>query len=610
MSKKLAVWISILVTIVLVFSTGVYYSQSEKVILSEIQKRAAELLRADKRTVSDFLSHINSVTYGLYVNPINSEFIFNNVGQQQVESLFMDYCANLKDVQAIRLVDKNGLIKVFMRECENLSGMPSYEPINIISKDFIQDAATLKQPETLYSKFERGFLPDAVSFCPSMIRTVTPYFDKEGVNAGYLVVNFWGERLGEVANRINTSEGHAFIVEKNKLNPERHGIFLFHRNKSYEFANQMKHNHRVQTVYGEDVFNEMVSGLSGIIRLPNGDFLAYTTVYPYDGTDISWKISTIMDANYAFRNLKALKTSFIIILSLSVFLAVLTSFIFAARFLKPLDGLIKALESYGKGELDYQLEGNYSDELGEITEKIKEMAKSLRAFIQERESAQKKMELADRLASLSILSAGVSHELSTPLNSILLAANLLKKEYGDTLEVEAVKTQAERCVEIIASMKRLILKPSEKDFNEKINLKNAVEEIIRFMRVGKGIVIETELEEAYIEGSRSLISQAILNIAINAVDAVYPEGKVVFRLFVKDKKVIFEAEDSGEGIEPEKLEKIFDPFFTTKSPDKGTGLGLSITHRIVTEHGGRINVFSKISSGTTVRCEFNESCNS
>ncbi|MCD8491258.1 MAG: hypothetical protein LRY51_04845 [Geovibrio sp.] len=228
MSKKLAVWISILVTVVLVFSTGVYYSQSQKAVLFEIQKRTAELLRADKRTVSDFLGHIRSVTYGLYTNPVNSRFIFHGEGKERAETLFMDYCNNVREVQAIRLVDKEGKIQVFMRECENLSGEADYEPIDISSKDFIQDAAELDRPEILFSKFERGFLPDAVSFCPSMIRTVVPYFARFracGLSGGELL----GRTLGEVVNRLNRNEGHSFIVEKNKINPDRHGIFLFHK---------------------------------------------------------------------------------------------------------------------------------------------------------------------------------------------------------------------------------------------------------------------------------------------------------------------------------------------------------------------------------------------
>ncbi len=609
MSKKLAVWISILVTVVLVFSTGVYYSQSQKAVLFEIQKRTAELLRADKRTVSDFLGHIRSVTYGLYANPVNSRFIFHGEGKERAETLFMDYCNNIREVQAIRLVDKEGKIQVFMRECENLSGEADYEPIDISSKDFIQDAAELDRPEILFSKFERGFLPDAVSFCPSMIRTVVPYF-AGSEHAGYLVVNYWGERLGEVVNRLNRNEGHSFIVEKNKINPDRHGIFLFHKNKSYEFANQMQHDHRFQTVYGADVFDELIKGLDGIIRLKNGDFLGYTTVYPYEGTDISWKVCTVIDSKYAFRNLRALKTGFILVLSLSVFMSVLTAFIFAEKFLKPLGGLKKALENYGRGNLDYEIKEDYTDELGDIAAKVQEMAVSLRNHIKERETAQKRMELADRLSSLSILSAGVSHELSTPLNSILLAAGIIEKECGSTDEVRAVKAQAERCVGIIASMKRLAADGYDSCAKERLNLKEIVGETVRFMRAGGGVVIETELEDAYIDGCRTLINQAFLNIAVNAVDAVFPSGRVVFRLFRENGKVILEAEDNGGGIEPEKLEKIFDPFFTTKSPDKGTGLGLSITHRIITEHGGKISVRSEKGKGTAVRCEFNESSDS
>jgi signal transduction histidine kinase len=159
-------------------------------------------------------------------------------------------------------------------------------------------------------------------------------------------------------------------------------------------------------------------------------------------------------------------------------------------------------------------------------------------------------------------------------------------------------------------MKRLAADGYDSCAKERLNLKEIVGETVRFMRAGGGVVIETELEDAYVDGCRTLINQAFLNIAVNAVDAVFPSGRVVFRLFRENGKVILDTEDNGSGIEPEKLEKIFDPFFTTKSPDKGTGLGLSITHRIITEHGGKISVRSEKGKGTAVRCEFNESSDS
>jgi signal transduction histidine kinase len=609
MSKKLAVWISILVTVVLVFSTGVYYSQSKRAVLYEIQKRTHELLVADKRTVSDYLDHIRTVTYGLYNNPVNSSFIYHGTGKAIAEELFMRYCRNVPEVQAIRLVDADGVIRVFMRECEDLSGSPDYEPIDISAKEFIQDAEVLDRPEIIFSKFERGFLPDAVSFCPSMIRTVIPYF-AGNKRAGYLVVNYWGERIGEVVNRLNSAEGHSFIVEKNMINPDRQGIFLFHRNKSYEFANQMKHDYRFQTVYGEEAFQKVIDGMEGILKLPDGDFLGYTTVFPYEGTEVSWKVCTIIDSSYAFRNLRALKLGFIIVLCLSVLLAVMTAFIFAERFFRPLGGIKKALEHYGRGDLDYEPEGEYADELEEIEVRIRQMAGSLKEQLREREAGMKRMELLDRLSSLSVLSAGVSHELSTPLNSIMLAANLMEKQFGSSRELAAVKEQAERCVQIIASMKRLSTDGYDSCVKESLSLREIMKDTVRFIRTDEKIKTVTELEDIYIDGCSTLIGQAFLNLAVNAVDAVYPEGQVIFRLFRENGKAVIEVEDNGTGMEPAKLERVFDPFFTTKSPDKGTGLGLSITYRIVTEHGGTISMDSEVGRGTKVRVEFNESSNS
>ncbi len=99
----------------------------------------------------------------------------------------------------------------------------------------------------------------------------------------------------------------------------------------------------------------------------------------------------------------------------------------------------------------------------------------------------------------------------------------------------------------------------------------------------------------------SQLGQVFLNLVYNATQAFESEGRIFLRTGLRDGCVIVEVEDNGEGIEPELLDRIFEPFFTTKPRGVGTGLGLSIARKIVTRHGGTIEVSSQKDQGTTFR---------
>ena len=104
-----------------------------------------------------------------------------------------------------------------------------------------------------------------------------------------------------------------------------------------------------------------------------------------------------------------------------------------------------------------------------------------------------------------------------------------------------------------------------------------------------------------IECLPSEVNQVLLNLLLNAVQAVETRGTITVRTGAEDGKVWVEVADTGCGIQPKNLKHIYDPFFTTKPVGTGTGLGLSITYGIVRKHGGRIDVESEPGKGTTFR---------
>ena len=210
--------------------------------------------------------------------------------------------------------------------------------------------------------------------------------------------------------------------------------------------------------------------------------------------------------------------------------------------------------------------------------------------------------LSQKLSSVGFLALGVAHQLSTPLNTILLALEELERKVGSSPETELIRSAVTTCKDYVDKLLFLVKRGSSKDF---VNLKKAVEESVELIRVyaqERGVDIETDLEDVgYFLGRESDIRHLVLNLLLNAVQ-VSPRGeKVKVGLKKEAESWILEVSDNGPGIDPEDMSKIFIPFYQGKNKGEGAGLGLAIVDSIVREYGGSIDVFSQPGKGATFR---------
>lgn len=239
------------------------------------------------------------------------------------------------------------------------------------------------------------------------------------------------------------------------------------------------------------------------------------------------------------------------------------------------------------------------------------VAEELALIIDQREAEEDRLGLeeqlrhADRLATIGQIAAGVVHELNEPLGSILGFAQLAAKDERvpdqvaqDLRKIVTASLHAREVVRKMMSFARP--SPPRKD---RVNLNAIVDEglyILESRCARAGIELRRELEPGLpdITADASQLYQVLVNLVVNAVQAMPDGGHLVIRTRAGTGHVALLVEDTGVGMKEEVREKILLPFFTTKDVNEGTGLGLAVVNGIVSSHGGRIEVRSREGEGS------------
>jgi len=244
--------------------------------------------------------------------------------------------------------------------------------------------------------------------------------------------------------------------------------------------------------------------------------------------------------------------------------------------------------------------------------KEKEVIGRLLVFndITERVSLESQLVQAEKLSSIGLLSAGIAHEVNTPLAVISSQAQMLSRQLPAddprAKTVDKIVKQSFRASEIVNSLLKFS-RVTGSDYAE-INLNRVLEEtlsLVEPMLRASRITLNTQLASTLppVYGNAGKLQQVFMNLILNARDAMPRGGELTLATESENSTVMVEVSDNGVGIPADHLNKIFDPFFTTKGTSRGTGLGLAVTYGIIREHSGKILVESTAGTGTTFRLE-------
>ncbi len=228
--------------------------------------------------------------------------------------------------------------------------------------------------------------------------------------------------------------------------------------------------------------------------------------------------------------------------------------------------------------------------------------------VTDRKRLEEQLLQSQKMEMVGTLAGGVAHDFNNLLQAMLSQAQLLRSLASDEGKTAAVVQELEQQIQRGASLTRQLLLFSRRETArpERLDLNDAVREatqiLLRLVRANITLVIELAPNRLPVEADRGQLQQVLMNLTLNASDAIQERGQLVIRTgAVGRKEVWLSVEDSGRGIPEVIRDRIFEPFFTTKDREKGTGLGLSVVHGIVTRAGGRIELESAVGRGSTFK---------
>ncbi|PKN64946.1 MAG: hypothetical protein CVU57_12530 [Deltaproteobacteria bacterium HGW-Deltaproteobacteria-15] len=515
---------------------------------------------------------------------LDAEAEFN---YENIINLFQDFIGRTTYYYQIRYLDRDG--GELVRVGRDRDPIELDLPRNLELVGMAQDmgAEEIRMWDISYSQAREGYL----------IHYYKPYVCGWGEKAGVVVIDLDYQRIIEIIKNIHVGErGYAFLIDKSGRNIA-HPYFKPYR---YSLEN-----------YPDPSLRELV------LEMMNGG--ADWRQYIFEGEEkvaafsavpaTGWSLAVTVPSAELKKEAEAIRTRVVQVAAGAFVFALLGVSVLSYYLLRPVRNLVAATHQIAGGDLTHDIPVQSRDELGDLTHSFNRMVRNLSRI-------QHELVRSEKLISLGRLSAGVAHEIRNPLNAMKGAVvHMQRRRADDPLIQEYTQLVSEEIDRLnrfvteflyFAKQAQPVLMPT--DINRLIL---SIQNLFGGHAREKGIHFKNQLADGLplLKVDPQQIEQVLLNILINAVDAMPSGGRLTtssspFRSLddkESEDRVRIIVEDTGIGIPAENLHSIFDPFFSTK--DTGTGLGLPLSLGIIEAHGGVLQVQSKPGRGTAVIIE-------
>ena len=343
----------------------------------------------------------------------------------------------------------------------------------------------------------------------------------------------------------------------------------------------------------------VATGLDGTRRL-----YAYTRL-PEAGWIVYAGIPT--EVAFADANANALRGGLLALAS--VLLAGALAFYAGSSIQRSVRRLVAAVRAVGGGQLDVRAPVEGLTEIAEIAQSFNEMVDARSHAEEALRQSQEQLLQAQKMEAVGRLAGGVAHDFNNLLTAVSGYTDLLLSRIDDPAarrDLAEIAKASERAAaltrQLLAFSRKQLLRPRVVDLNEVVA---ETEELLRRL-IGADVELETllEPEPVPVEADPQQLQQVILNLAVNARDAMPDGGTLTIQTRRSDDSAYLAVRDTGCGMDADTRAHVFEPFFTTKAEGKGTGLGLATVYGIVEQSGGSISLESEPDRGTSFEIAF------
>ncbi len=322
-------------------------------------------------------------------------------------------------------------------------------------------------------------------------------------------------------------------------------------------------------------------------------------------TDQPGRLLLLQDWTPVQRYLNQLQRQLFVAGTVIFVLALASGLVFARRVSRPLADMASAADDIAGGNWERQVPVRGSAEATSLAVAFNTMTTSLRHWYEQAKKRDDDLRQAQKMEAIGRLAGGVAHDFNNLLTAIRGYAELSAVLLGDDHEVQphvveivsAADRAAELTKQLLAFSRRQVVSPRVLSLDRVVT---GMHQLVRRV-IGEDVQVVTAIDSTIgpVRADRSQLEQVIINLVVNASDAMPQGGTVTISLAnTPDDRVCLSVSDTGHGMDEQTVARIFEPFFTTKETGRGTGLGLAIVYGIVQQSGGTITLDTAIGKGT------------